>query len=114
MVTTKSFLKNSLFSILGRDSSRLDAGRAKQLEHIREAMLSSLDFADDADLFPLERRIRNAKDVQGLWYLRADLMLILAGRLGETAARAKLEHITALFQGLLPRSLMARPSPLSA
>jgi len=52
--------------------------------------------------------------VQALWYLRGDLMSVLAGRHGEAAARAKLTAINEMFEQLLPEGLRSRPSPLSS
>ena len=60
----------------------------------------------------LQRHMAYAKDVQTLWYLRADLMGVLASHGGETLARAKLDRITLQFKGLLPKGLIARSSPL--
>ncbi|WP_232533132.1 hypothetical protein [Ramlibacter pinisoli] len=74
-----------------------------------------LDLLDDTGpkRFPqLTRRIRYAGDIQGLWYLRGDLMGALAAMHGEVVARERIEAITDLFQGLLPGSLASRPSPL--
>lgn len=83
-----------------------------RLEQIRLAMLAALGGAAAERTHPaLARRLRCAADVQGLWYARGELMAALAQRHGERAARAQLHRITAMFEGLLPRSLMAgRPT----
>jgi hypothetical protein len=84
-----------------------------RVEDIRQAMLEYLGAAG-ALAFPLlERRITFEHDAQGLWYLRGDLMEALAAIQGEAAARKEIDELTALFQGLLPRGLSSRPSPLS-
>ena len=63
--------------------------------------------------FPqITRRIRYANDIQALWYLRGDLMGVLATLHGEMAARQKVASLTAQFQGLLPNGLNSRASPL--
>ena len=81
-------------------------------EDIREAMLSLL--GDAGPKYPhVTRRIRYANDIQALWYLRGDLMAVLASLHGEALARQKMQGITRLFQGLLPGSMTSRPSPLS-
>jgi hypothetical protein len=82
------------------------------IEDIRNSMLALLD--DDADHPNVKRRIRYAVDVQALWYLRGDLMSVLAGKHGEVAARAKLSSINEMFENLLPQGLRSRPSPLSS
>lgn len=82
------------------------------MEDIREAMLGLLGD-QGAGRFPhVTRRIRYAGDVQGLWYLRGDLMASLAAMHGEAQARERLQGVTRMFQGLLPSSLHSRPSPL--
>jgi hypothetical protein len=53
-------------------------------------------------------------ELEDLWYLRGDLMAVLAGMYGELAARQKLESITKMFEYMLVPGLRSRPSPLSA
>ena len=107
----KQSLAGGLYGLLGhRDPSAsvLDAG----LEDIREAMLD-LVGPHGIQRFPqVTRRIRYAGDLQGLWYLRGDLMAVLAAMHGESVARERIEALTELFQGLLPGGLASRPSPL--
>ena len=81
------------------------------LEDIREAMLALLDGIECP--LVLERRISYAHDIQGLWYLRGDLMSVLAGRMGEAQALEKIIRITAMFQHMLPSGLKSRPSPFN-
>jgi hypothetical protein len=106
-------LRSSLQSILtlGQPASQAASTPAFGIEDIRERMLTLL--GDDADQPNVKRRIRYALDVQGLWYLRGDLMSVMAGRDGEAAARAKLTAINEMFENLLPQGLRSRPSPLS-
>jgi hypothetical protein len=61
----------------------------------------------------VSRRIRYAIDVMALWYLRGDLMAVLAEHHGEAEAREKLQAITEIFEDVLPEGLRSRPSPLS-
>ena len=77
-------------------------------ELIRAAILESLDGAVTIDAALLARRARNAGDVERLWYLRVDLMTVLASAFGEAVAHGKLREINALFQELLPGSFMCR------
>ena len=113
MAWDTSFLKNSLYSLFGVDVVRVDDGRVQQFDQLRAAMLACLEKADVNNHAPaLQRRVAYAKDVQTLWYLRADLMGVLASHCGETTARAQLDCITLQFKGLLPKGLIARSSPL--
>ncbi|WP_143762947.1 hypothetical protein [Ramlibacter tataouinensis] len=82
------------------------------MEDIREAMLGLLGDQGRNSYPHVTRRIRYAGDVQGLWYLRGDLMAVLAAMEGEAHAREKLQSVSRMFQGLLPSSLHSRPSPL--
>jgi hypothetical protein len=58
------------------------------------------------------RRVQFADDLQALWYLRGDLMAALADLHGEAHARETIRNISDQFQGLLPKGLSTRPSPL--
>lgn len=104
----KPSLRNSLYGLLGHgepSASVLDC----RIEDIREAMLDLLP-EDEARHFPqVTRKIRYASDVHALWYLRGDLMAVLAGLHGEVEARRQVATISAMFRGLLPRSVVARP-----
>ena len=110
----KPNLRNSIHAILtlGHSTIAEDSVPAYGIEDIRDSMLALVD--PDRDNPHLVRRIRYAGDVQGLWYLRGDLMSALAGRHGEAVARAKLTAINEMFENLLPQGLRSRPSPLSA
>src|SRR5258706_13365360 len=80
------------------------------IEDIRDAMLA-LIAGIEGDRSPhVTRRIRYAGDVQALWFLRGDLMAVLAGSHGETTAREMLGGGSDLFQDLLPHGLGSRPS----
>lgn len=89
------------------------APQAADIEEIRESMLALMTDVDDNRCLQLARRIRYAIDVQALWYLRGDLMAVLAGRYGEAAAREKIDALAGMFEDLLPRGLKSRPSPLN-
>jgi hypothetical protein len=109
MAAQKKNVMLSLLHLLRRESAGDDGRHA--LELIRATMLSYIETVAQ-EQSSLERKIRMAKDVQVLWYLRSDLMAMLAGQSGESAARTKMEEINHLFQGALPRSLKSRPSSL--
>ena len=85
---------------------------AHRLEDIRVAMLDML-VEEGAKRHPqVARRIRFGGDAQALWYARADLMAALASESGERSARARTESLSVLFDGMLPKGLMSRPTTL--
>lgn len=94
---------------LAGDGSRVTT----QAGDIRQAMLDCLEEAGCTAFPMIERRVRLARDVEGLWYLRGDMMAALSTMQGESVARKKINELTTLFEGLLPRGLSSRPSSLS-
>ena len=85
---------------------------AHRLEDIRIAMLDMLGDAG-AERYPqVARRIRASGDAQALWYARADLMGALAGLQGEQSAATRMVSLSVLFDGMLPKGLMSRPTTL--
>lgn len=81
------------------------------LEDVRALMLDMAGRPTEASA-PLLRRIRYATDPQALWFMRSELMALLARQEGEAVARTKLEVLSDMFRDLLPRGLRSRPSPL--
>ena len=79
---------------------------------IQEAMQAALTPAGAKQFPGLLRRMQYAPDLQGLWYLRGDLMAAIASLHGEQHAREVIKDISAEFDGLLPGGLSTRPSPL--
>jgi hypothetical protein len=110
----RNSIRNSIHAILtlGHSVSGPESVPEHGLEDIRESMLALVD--DDTDKPHVKRRIRYAVDVQGLWYLRGDLMSVLAAKYGEAVARTKLSAINDMFENLLPQGLRSRPSPLNS
>jgi hypothetical protein len=108
----KGNLRSSIYGLLGNPASPSDSVMELGTDDIREAMLALLGDAGMKQFANVTRRIRFANDVQGLWYLRGDLMAALAALHGEAEARQKVLKITHMFNGLLPGSLNSRPSPL--
>jgi len=82
------------------------------LEDIREAMLNGLEVEGAATASKLELKVTYASDLNDLWYLRGDVMAAIAAVDGEAIARRKLDQISSMFKGLLPKSLTARSSSL--
>ena len=101
----------SLFnSFSSQDSDRTDSS----IDAIRQAMLEALGALGAANYPVVRLRVSYANEIQDLWYLRGDVMAVLAALEGEAVARSKLAHISDMFKGLLPRSMSSRPSPLSS
>src|SRR5690349_19880658 len=105
---SKADFKNSISGLL-RPREPSESVLENGLEDIRESMLVVLGDAGAKEYPATVRRIRYATDIQDLWYLRGDLMGVLAKLHGETIAREKLASINAQFQGLLPGGLNSRP-----
>ena len=108
----KGTLRNSIYGLLGNPVTPSDSVLESGTEDIREAMLALLNEAGTKQFANVTRRVRYANDIQGLWYLRGDLLAALASVQGEAAARQKVQQVTRMFHGLLPGSLNSRPSPL--
>jgi hypothetical protein len=108
----KGSIRNSIYGLLGNPATPSESVLETSTEDIREAMLALLGDSGARQFPNVTRRIRYANDLQGLWYLRGDLMAALAAAHGEASARQKVQQITRMFQGLLPGSLNSRPSPL--
>ena len=84
------------------------------IEDIRSVMLTLLGEVEEQKFVYVERRIRYAIDVLALWYLRGDLMAVLASRYGEAEARERLQPVSEMFRAMLPDGLRSRPSPLDS
>jgi predicted urease superfamily metal-dependent hydrolase len=108
----KPRIRSSVYGLLGNALAPTDSMLESGTEDIRESMLLALGDVGPKHFPQITRRIRYANDIQALWYLRGDLMGALAAMHGEAAAREKIGPITRMFQGLLPKGLTSRPSPL--
>ena len=85
-----------------------------RIDDVREMMLSSIDTMEAGSSTRVAHRIRHAVDWEALWFLRGDLMLLLASSHGEYAALEKLDAISSVFEHLLPEGLRSRPSLLKS
>ena len=112
----KPNLRSSLHAIFSSSlpEEQATARELADIEDIRDLMLVQLDGSEGPAAQTVTRRIRYAADVQALWFLRGDLMGVLASRHGEAAAREKIDEVSELFEDLLPEGLRSRPSPLSS
>ena len=76
-------------------------------DSIRDALLDLLppgEAAPTLQVMALRRRIRYANGCEALWYLRSDMLGVLARHSGEALARQQLAAIDHLF----PRALRRR------
>ncbi|MGB3072562.1 MAG: hypothetical protein WBC18_28710 [Ottowia sp.] len=83
-----------------------------RLVDIRLAMLDMLGSEGISQYPSVARRIHLSSDAQSLWYARADLMAALAGLHGEQVAHTRMISLSVLFDGMLPRGMMSRPTTL--
>lgn len=89
-----------------------DTHASVRIEDIRQAMLDTLGDEGCASYPQVERRVLFAPDLQGLWYLRAEIMMALCALQGEQVASQRIRLITTMFEGLLPKGMVSRPGGL--
>ena len=107
----KSKFASSLMSLFGESAPDLKPER--RIKDIRQAMLDCLaGLGESNELARVWARVLYAADIQALWYLRSEMMTLLASLLGESSAHAHLAHITGMFNGLLPAAQASRPNRL--
>jgi hypothetical protein len=88
------------------------ADHGSRTETIRARMIEMVELDGSERAEKLARRIRYA-DLEALWFMRGELMGMLARTHGELAARERLEGLSAMFESMLPSGLRSRPSPLN-
>ena len=94
---------SSVQGLLGRPP--IDENHSSfRIEDIRQAMLDSLGEEGCTSYPHIERRVLFAPDLQGLWYLRADMMVALSSLQGERAASQKIRQITHMSRGCCPKA----------
>ena len=111
----KPNLRNSLHAIFssGLTSPRPpDEDTVVSIEDIRARMFDLLSSQTDERAAVARRRIRYADSVESLWFLRGELMAVLARTRGEAVALELVASISDMFDDLLPEGLRSRPSPL--
>jgi hypothetical protein len=81
-------------------------------EDIRDAMHDAISpFITNQPITPkVWRSIAGAPDIDSLWYLRSDLLAILALHCGEQSAQKTIAMITEMFRGAVPDTHMPRAS----
>ena len=90
-------IRNSFWAMLGQDIS----SAPDTFGRVRRAMLSLVDeYCPDSP--ELRHKLTFATDIDALWYLRSNLMIVLSARHGELVARNLVSRITFLFQERQP------------
>jgi hypothetical protein len=112
----KPNLRSSIWALFGGPPAEPPSTliEAVTMDDIRERMHALAQSVGGERSQQVVRRIRYASDVEALWFIRSELMALLAGRLGEAAALDEVDAISDLFEDLLPEGLRSRPSPLSS
>lgn len=113
----KPNIRGSFYALLARVNPQPEAESTvlqHSLESIREAMLELVGHPAGESFPHVARRIHYAVDVHALWYLRGDVMAVLASRHGEAVALEQIDALTEMFEEFLPQGLRSRPSPLSS
>ncbi len=107
MLKKISRFTSSFAALLTEQNTIIDVeGR---LENIRVAMLDELTTLESNPHLQTSKvwtDIAQARDIQGLWYLRSELLRLLCEFHGEQGARVHMERITRMFQGVVPDSFM--------
>jgi len=106
-------LRSSIYAMFSVSTRATQADDAATMDQIREAMLALCGEEHGDRGAGLARRIRYATDLQALWFMRGEVMQLLARNEGEAAAREKIDELSSLFADMLPSGLRSRPSPLS-
>jgi hypothetical protein len=106
-----SYIVSSMQGLLGGSSST-ERRAVCRIDDIRKAMLDSLGEKGCVSFPQIVRRVLFSNDLQGLWYLRSDLMAAISSMQGESVASQEIRRITAMFEGLLPKCMFSRPGSL--
>ena len=88
-------IRDSFWAALGRDTTD-SPGEA--LERVRKAMLLVVEEYGGEDHYRLDMKINFAREIAELWYLRPEVMQVVAATQGEEMARDCMDKITALFR----------------
>ncbi|MES2952163.1 MAG: hypothetical protein V4858_26860 [Pseudomonadota bacterium] len=88
-------IRDSFWAALGRDVSDTPG---VALERVRKAMLLVVEEYGGEDHYRLDMKINFAREIAELWYLRPELMQVVAAAQGEELARDCMDKITVLFK----------------
>ena len=88
-------IRDSFWAVLGRDTTD---SPVEALERVRAAMLLVVEEYGGEDHYRLDMKINFAREIAELWYLRPELMHVVAAAQGEQVAQECMAKITALFK----------------
>jgi hypothetical protein len=96
-------LRNSFWALLGQAESPEIV-----LERLRVTIQATLAEQLGQDGMELRVRVRFARDIEGLWYLRTSIMNAVATKHGEAVGHACMTRLTLLFKGHHPGARASR------
>lgn len=89
-------IRSSFWAVLGHSEPSDSPDEA--LERVRKAMLLVIEKHGGDDHIRLDMKINFAREIAELWYLRPELMQVVAAAQGEQVAQECMAEITALFK----------------
>nr|WP_315491653.1 hypothetical protein [uncultured Rhodoferax sp.] len=89
-------IRSSIWAALGRSEPSDSADVA--LERVRKAMLLVVEEYGGDNHIRLDMKINFAREIAELWFLRPELMHVVAAAQGEQVAQECMAEITALFK----------------
>lgn len=95
----------SVYGLLHQPLIGARAPTPAEVDAVRQAMLEALRTSTPSpQLQDLSHRITFAAELRSLWYLRSELMAMVACTHGEEHARLCVAALTQRFRGLLPEA----------
>jgi hypothetical protein len=107
-----SAVASQLFNKVFKKTDTVHHAALSNLEFIRQGLLQVLEKYELRAVDNVYDQVIEAADVEQLWYLRSDVMVVISRKLGEQTAKSELSEINAMFRGILPKGFITRPSPL--
>lgn len=96
---------SSLWALFGQTDTEVPEA---VVERVRQSIHTVLEEQLGEEGFELQVRVRFAPDIEGLWYLRPDIMNAIATRRGEAVAHVCMTRLTILFKGHHPSAAGSR------
>ncbi len=98
-------LRHSFWALLGQQETEVPSA---VVERVRLAMRCAVQEHLGEDAEALQRQLECTQDIEGLWYLRPEIMNAIAAQCGEAQARNCLMGLTALFRDHHPVAASSR------
>jgi hypothetical protein len=103
---------NSVWSTSSPQKLGGDQSETAAVERFRGLLLGLIEDDPSEKAAMLNLRVRCAATLQSLWFMRSEMMALLAAKYGEVEARHRLETVSECVRDVLPAGLRSRPSPL--